>query len=210
MTHALLLQLSLDAKSYDEIFLFDNDSVVPVREADVEGLAPRVTILEREGRGVIHKNWNEGWNIAAVKAAGEPFNIAFLNNDIRVESEFLASLSRALRSGPDIGAVYPNFDDRPQARGILQSTEGIAPDGGMSGFAFMLRGEIGIRFDEAFRWWYGEQDLEIRVRRAGYRVCCVTDVRIRHLEPYRSTAENPDLAYLAARDREYFEQKWAA
>ena len=77
----------------------------------------------------------------------------------------------------------------------------------MTGYAFMLRGEDGIRADPQFVWWYGDDDIE-RQGRARGNVVCVGGVNVRHLEPNAATATDPELQVTAMRDWERFLAKW--
>jgi hypothetical protein len=78
----------------------------------------------------------------------------------------------------------------------------------MSGWAFMLRGETGLRFDERFEWWYGDSDLERQVREAGKYTVCVGGCFARHLDPLRSTLDDPERLAQAELDEKHFAEKW--
>jgi hypothetical protein len=208
MTSTLLSTLARESDSYAEILIFDNESDLPVSDTDLPLLAPRTKVYTFPGTGVINAIWNEGAEYALTAAGAEFHNVVYLNNDIQVGERFISELVRCLRSAPDIGIVYPNFDNRSQVPNLLQDTRGIAPDGGMSGFAFAIRGELHLRVDPRFRWWCGDADLELKARLRGYRVSCATHVPLRHLEPYRSTAENPILAQLASEDKRRFREMY--
>ena len=75
----------------------------------------------------------------------------------------------------------------------------------LTGWAFVLRGEAGLRLDERFRWWCGEDDVSMRARRAGGLV---------HVGgyPVPNTGANSStvgvLAEQAAKDMQTFVDKW--
>lgn len=204
LTSALLTELAKDSSAYREILIYDNRSTLPVQDTMLPSIAPRTKIIAFAGTGVINAMWNNGADRALAAANGKEHNVVYLNNDLEIGKHFLSRINTCLRSADDVGIVYPNFDNRSTVPGLLQETEGIAPDGGMSGFAFAIRGELQLRVNPLFRWWCGDADLEIKTRSLGYKVCCATHVYIKHLEPYRSTAENPVLAQLASEDRQRF------
>ena len=116
-----------------------------------------------------------------------PTHIAVLNDDIAIKPGALRFMADVLDDYPDIGVVYPDVNadwDSPIYRG-LERTTGTWGAGGMTGFCFMFRATLGIPFDEAYQWWYGDDAFEEAVRDAGLSVARVTGVPIRHV-PGRS------------------------
>jgi GT2 family glycosyltransferase len=77
----------------------------------------------------------------------------------------------------------------------------------MSGWAFMLRGESGLRFDEQFEWWYGDSDLERQVRLAGKQTVCVGGCYANHLYPMLSS-KDPARLVQAKEDERRFAVKY--
>ena len=75
----------------------------------------------------------------------------------------------------------------------------------MCGWAFMLRGEVGLRLDERFRWWWGDTDLDWRAREAG-GVVMVPGYPVGNTLANTSTVGA--LAEQAGRDRAAFIEKW--
>ena len=71
-------------------------------------------------------------------ARGDDFNVAILNNDLRLGPHFVKRLATALRADPMLWAVTPNYDER-KGSGV-DYVFGTYPLG-MAGFAFMLKGE---------------------------------------------------------------------
>ena len=72
----------------------------------------------------------------------------------------------------------------------------------------MLRGEAGLRFDERYQFWYGDSDLECQVKTAGKFTVCVGGCEARHLDPLRSTLEDPGRLAQAEADELLFAEKW--
>lgn len=191
MTSALLEQLALPA---DRVILIDNGSTTPARDV-FEG---RARVVEHPERN-ISAIWNAGLDLIAAEQPG-PHNVAILNNDLNVPPGFLSGLANGLRARPDHLIAYPDHERRLPA-GLCD------PGGRMSGYAFMLRGEAGLRLDPQFVWWYGDDDLARRARQQG-RVVCVGGLHLNHLAANQSTQADLMLQATTNRDRARFEAKW--
>jgi len=191
-------------------------AVIPTRyhppELDVllsvlDGDGVSVRILESaEYKHRIYRMWNAGK--AMVHGAD---HIAVLNDDIAIKPGALRFMADVLDDYPDIGVVYPDVNadwDSPIFRGIERTT-GTWGAGGMTGFAFMFRASLGIEFDEAYSWWFGDDAFEEAVRDAGLGVARVTGVPIRHV-PGRSAAKRDDLGPLIEADRARWEARKVA
>jgi tetratricopeptide (TPR) repeat protein len=188
LTRRLLSQLGLPP---ERAIVVDNGSTVPAAEA-------LARIIEAPSRN-ISQLWNAGLDLIAAECTG-PYNVAVLNNDLEVSPRFLERLAAGLRARPDHVIAYPDEGARLPA-GTFDA------HGRMTGHAFMLRGEDGIRADPQFVWWYGDDDIE-RQGRARGKVVCVGGVDVRHLEPNLSTATDPELQATATQDWERFLAKW--
>ncbi len=155
--------------------------------------------------------WNAGLDWAekqAREAGNDRWNVAILNDDIEVDPDFLARLANGLRSTDNAWIAYPNIHGIDIPEGTVVHTESNALAGQtMSGYAFMVKGESGLRADEQFRWWYGDSDLERQVREAGKKTVCVGGCHLRHLHPMESS-RRPELLALARGDELRFAGKW--
>jgi hypothetical protein len=191
MTARLLSQLD-DA---DQIFVFDNGSRRPFPGSILRPHA------------AIHGMWNEGLRAARDAAAGAAHNVAVLNNDLEVPPRFLTDLARGLREADDAWIAYPNWEGLDIAPGVAMRVRQAANQH-LSGWAFMMRGEVGLEFDEQFEWWYGDTDIQRQVEAAGQGVVCVGGVTCVHLESGRSTAASPELQAKADADLQRFLRKW--
>jgi GT2 family glycosyltransferase len=192
MTEKLLGQLD----GADACFVFDNGS-----ETVFPGAVSRPDAR-------IYALWNEGLRAARAEAGGAPHNVAVLNNDLEVPRGFLGALAAGLRQADDHWIAYPNWEGYDVPPGTAMPVR-LADRQHLSGWAFMLRGEVGLAFDERFEWWYGDDDIQRQVEAAGGKVVCVGGVTCVHLEPGRSTAASPELQARAALDEERFIAKWA-
>ena len=156
--------------------------------------------------------WNRGLDWAAKQAAElgvTEWNVVILNDDLETGPGFLEQLARGLRSRDDVWIAYPNVHGIDIPDGVVVPTRSDTLAGQtMSGFAFMVRGESGLRFDERFAWWYGDSDFERQVRFAGKQTVCVGGCYVKHLHAMESTRDNPELLAQAKCDEVAFAEKW--
>jgi GT2 family glycosyltransferase len=155
-------------------------------------LAPLVEMLEEEGVDVfvlesgdydhqIHRMWNAGIDRAREIGATE---VVVLNDDIYLLPGSIPLMVAVLRADPALGIVYPH-QGTPLEAGIpkewkVELTQGSARVGAMTGFCFMFKAEIDLRFDEAYHWWYGDDTFEEQVRQLGYGVGRIIGLPIGH------------------------------
>jgi GT2 family glycosyltransferase len=179
----------------DQVLIYDNGS-----EVQFPGSVLRVG-------ATIHEMWNEGLRTAAAAADARPHNVAVLNNDLVLGPGFLRGLGEGLRRDERSWLACPDWDGLGVGRGSVRP---ISHHDGhhISGFAFMVRGEVGLRFDEQFVWWYGDTDLQYQVEASGQQVVCVGGVTCEHLEPGWSTDASPVLKAAAEVDGVRFRAKW--
>jgi GT2 family glycosyltransferase len=212
LTDAVVKQL-LQEDSVEHIFVMDNadeewDSFEVTTELQIRDLP--VTWVACRGQN-IHQMWNEGLRRATKMARGDDFNVAILNNDLRLGPHFIKRLATALRADPMLWAVSPNYDER-RGSGV-DYVIGTYPLG-MAGFAFMLKGEAVHPdalppFDEEFSWWYGDTDLAVNIMVKGYKVGLVYACKVEHLDGGSQTVEdNPERQAMIDADRARFYKKW--
>ena len=150
-----------------------------------------VIVLESEYFGHrIYRMWQHGTEVA--KALGVDA-IAILNDDITILPGTLGKMAQALADHGDAGVVYPDVQ-APLFLGLpdgdaITSTQGTWGSGGMTGFCFMFRADLGIPFDESYGLWYGDDAFEEAVRRYGLLVCRVDGLPIFHI-PGGSTSRD--------------------
>lgn len=152
--------------------------------------------------------WNVGLAVvdaAAHRHGATEWDIAVLNSDVVVPPGWVMSLSMAMRGSPAVLA-YP--DQHGGAEQLLHTkAEPIDLRQRITGFAFMLRGERGLRLDETLAWWYGDDDLDWRAREQGGALL-VPGLPVEHRCPNGSMYDRPELQEQAGRDRETFARKW--
>lgn len=173
-------------------------------------------LLARDKRVAVHNDtganiyamWNHGCQ-HAVKELGDGVKLAILNNDLVLAPSTITSLAAVL-DVERVGVVYPDYDAEFLLPPFgIRDTTGTFRSGGMSGFCFMTRGAVWqqVPFDEEYNLWYGDDDFELRVRNAGWRVCRVTGLPIIHLHS-RTLAHRPDLLSRTEEDRQRFTSKF--
>lgn len=150
--------------------------------------------------------WNLGLLEAEAGAYAEPHDVAVLNDDAVVPPGWFDRITDEMRA---TGAVLGCSDqhghtvsqhlrtfDRPDIRRRL------------TGFAFVLDSESGLRLDEQFRWWWGDTDLDWRARQAGGLII-VPGIPVQH-PPNGGGTTTGVLARIAREDRDRFIAKWGS
>lgn len=227
-TRPLLEHLRSEDGGVDRVIVLDNGS--PKEDWDAlrgyaewangedDRLMPWLTV--REETAGIYALWNQGFRDAAImtRVPPGPFDVAVLNNDIRLHPGSLTRLQEALRKSEDLWVVSPDpmvpFD-RGLGQTRLQRVSGTYRHGGMAGFCFVMKGEVwddsarwGLGpFDEEYLWWYGDDDFAFRVETMGGRIAKDAGVPIHHV----SGGSGPpvfDLDDAIARDRTTFAKTW--
>lgn len=194
----------------DRVIVIDNLSRPPIEPEPWHGKVGVVTAPIDPPN--ISTLWNIGLQLAANAAQaasdGQGFvewDVAVLNSDVVVPPGWMEALSTAMRSTEAV-LVYP--DQHGGRQQILHTKpEPIDLRQRITGYAYMLRGEIGLRLDESMAWWYSDDDLDWRARATGGALL-VPGWPVEHRAPNISTHERPELLAQTGRDRETFRQKW--
>jgi hypothetical protein len=132
--------------------------------------------------------WNIGIEQMRWVAAGEPYDVAILNDDVVLPFDWFDRVTTAMRqTGAAAGAVRRKNNPR------------------MAGYAFILDGCSGLQADEQFQWWYGDDDLELRAKYAG-GVALTDGPDVEHRYPNSTTVGV--LAEIAKEDKKRFTRKW--
>lgn len=192
--------------TYVVVPVIDENDPIP----SIEGAAGVVVVPNTEEPLNLSAKWNHGLDMVEKHAAEmglEAWNVAILNDDLEVPPDLLARLSAGLRMDDDHWLAYPDVTGRLGQNEVQATISDSMAGQTMTGYAFMLRGESPLRFDEQFRWWYGDSDIERQVREAGKLTVCVGGATVNHLRPMQST--RGDLLALAREDEACFAQKWS-
>jgi GT2 family glycosyltransferase len=195
----------------DQVLVIDNASTPPVvpgpdgRRWPDDHVIDAHVVRDVEQPPNLSRLWNRGIDWAADLACGEPHAVAVLNDDVVMPPLALDQLVSVLQQ---TGAAIA-FPDQHRHGGLLHRVvPGPVPlNERMTGYCFVLRGGIGLRADERFRWWFGDDDLEWRAIEFGGTVR-VGGVTVQHLHPDRSTRTKPELEWQTHYDRAAFVAKW--
>ena len=194
------------ADQVDRVIVLDNLSDPPIDPDPWHGKVGVATVPIDPPN--ISTMWNIGIVLADVAAHGldvDQWDIVVLNSDVVVPRGWVTALSTAMRATSAVLA-YPDqhggtdlvLHTRPEPIDLRQR---------ITGYAYMLRGETGLRLDEDLAWWYGDDDLDWRAREQGGALL-LPGVAVEHRCPNGSMNERPELGEQAGRDRATFQQKW--
>lgn len=194
------LILTLRAEDHIRLLLMSNTDGPP-SIGPVDGIeaayCPGAGIYQMWNRAI---DWAHEW--------GEP-TLLLLNDDIEVPTRFAVRLAAELVKGEwgMLGAGYDagmaGYQDRPAVE-----VEGTYRVGGLGGFAFALDLDCGIRCDEGYQWWYGDDDLVYQHLAAGHRVGRWDGCQIVHHQSTTVNQEWERLAPAVAADHVYHFRKW--
>jgi GT2 family glycosyltransferase len=186
----------------------DNGSI----GADVKVLRERfgdyVQIIENDKNYGFAEGNNIGMRYALTNH--NPDYLLLLNNDISVDPDFLTELVKAAENIPEIGLLGPVvYDYNKQSvvrgtgsglriswwRGTLESlrssqsgqeVDGIREADYIEGSCMLARRnvieQVGM-LDAAYFAYWEEADWCVRIKRAGYKVCCALRSKIWHKSP---------------------------
>lgn len=190
----------------DRVIVIDNASTPPIDPDPWHGAVAVVSVpMDPPNISVL---WNVGIELADAAArqnGADQWDIAVLNSDTVIPPGWVEGLSTAMRSTTAVLA-YP--DQFGGTRQILHTrAEPVDLRTRITGYAYMLRGEAGLRLDEDLAWWYGDDSIDWTAREQGGALL-VPGLPVEHRCPNVSTNERPELAEQTVRDRATFQRKW--
>jgi GT2 family glycosyltransferase len=192
---------------FESILVFDNGSSDGTTEWLGEQAAlGRLEAVDATGSS-LHQMWNAGARLALGRHPAP--NLAILNNDLVLGPDFCRQLAASLRADPDLWAVSPAYDDRP-IEGVCYVSSTFK-NGGLAGFAFMVRGEAlaTMGFDEELRWWYGDDDLVAQIEAGGHRVGITGATTVTHINGGSQTMGYTQAVIIELeRDMVHMYEKW--
>jgi hypothetical protein len=137
----------------------------------------------------IHRWWNTGIDIA--RANGGEY-IAVLNDDLILKDNPINKIVQGMKEeGAVLGYPYPH-----SGNGATKS----------AGYCWVLDLSSGLRTDETYRWYFGDDDLLLQVLGLGKAVYVPAEVV--HLHGVVGTAKSQYLQQLTVLDKKYFIEKW--
>jgi glycosyltransferase involved in cell wall biosynthesis len=181
----------------DHIIVIDNasDPVVAVRDVHI--------VHDDEQPPNLSRLWNRGLKYARYYADNETtWDVAILNDDAIVWDGWFSHVSTHMRASTADVACVSQYYPVPT---LLGWNVPFAISTRVTGWAFMLRGEAGLRFDEQFRWWCGDDDISAQARASGGLMMIPGPVVANTLADTTTTGV---LAEQSARDMQAFVDKW--
>ena len=137
----------------------------------------------------IQRWWNTGIDIA--RANGGEY-IAVLNDDLILKDNPINKIVQGMKEeGAVLGYPYPH-----NGNGATKA----------AGYCWVLDLSSGLRTDETYRWYFGDDDLLLQVLGLGKAVYVPAEVE--HLHGVVGTAQSQYLEQLTVLDKKYFIEKW--
>ncbi|MCX5253647.1 NTP transferase domain-containing protein [Streptomyces canus] len=198
---------SLVDQVYDVIVVANNwDRPEPPDALETLGLP--VQVVDGGDERNISRWWNRGLDMAAQHAGWRgdtEFDVLVVNDDVICPSGLVETLGGRMR-GRGAAMAYP--DQAGGQQEILHTQAGPVPlSQRITGYAFLLRGEAGLRADESMAWWFSDDSLDWEARERGGSLL-VPGVPVQHRAPDVQTNARPELQEQACRDRETFISRW--
>ena len=184
-----------------------NDSGLPADHiiiiATKEGVVtpPGTQCVEDLGEPNIQRWWSRGIEEAALRGAT---HVAVVNDDVSIDSRTLSELSQELHR---TGAAIASPSRQPFKDG-LHNGRLVPYEPRLWGSLWVLNLDSGLRPDTRYRWWYGDNDLDIRARKYHGGVV-LKQVTFQHHHPGEGTGQSPELAALTQLDAITFETQYA-
>lgn len=179
----------------------------PLTRSDLAGLADHV-VLHDDTAHLIGAWWNRGLDYIAERAGEGEFEVFAPSSDVVGTPESIPRLRRFLRGAGlvMVGPDYHGGPDRPAhpSHQIFQLNDTRTVHRRVPGACWMLAGELKLRVDPQFRWWYSDDDLEMQSRAAGgVGILAGTE-----LVPGPDSGLSAEKAVWAQEDRQKFVKKW--
>lgn len=176
----------------------------PIQRGDLEGLADHLLTFGLPG--MLFGQWfNLGFDYIASIDPG-PHEVLCIGSSLLGDWSTIGWLRDALRSNR-LTMVGPDLHKQVRAGQLLTTQhEQRTLWNRVPAQCFMVPGELGLRFDDDFRWWFSDDDLEMQARQLGpVAVVGGMPVIMTHPDGHYMTAEQ---ANHATEDRAKFVTKW--
>lgn len=165
-----------------------------------------IVVRDEEQPPNLYRLWNLGLDTVAHEAHDrglDTWDVCLFNDDADVPSEWFSIVTNALRSGPWAAASTASYEPLTQA--VVHTEPNRMLFLRMCPWAFVARGELNLRADERFRWWFGDTDFDWQLRTNGGVILVPGPVVPNTLANSTTVGE---LATQAGKDREAFGAKW--
>jgi hypothetical protein len=206
----LLSLVAALATQADTIVVLDNASDPPVDAGELmraAGKARLEVLTDPEQPPHLSRFWNVLFDHCADAAVADglkQWDVAVFNDDAIVPAGWFDVCATVLR-GHETAAVA-HTGTAPVHRHELVDAYPYPREKRMCPWAFVMRGEVGLRADESLRWWYFDDQLNRDAIDAGGVIAAPGPLVI-NANAVQSTVGV--LAEQAEKDRLTFEAKWA-
>lgn len=184
----LVIPTSMRHKFLPEIIknsLIPDNQIIFVRTSPGEIIGNVHNIFVKSKKINIQKWWNLG--ISFAENRGAKF-VAVLNDDVWIAPGSLQTMaSEALYQKVPLVFPYPHT-------------------GQLAGYCWVLNLNFKVRPDNRFKWWYGDNDLQMQAQLVSKYI--YVSVEVTHLESGDLTNESPLLQKFAELDHYKFINKW--
>lgn len=165
----------LDAQ-VDTILVIDNASNPPVGEVELRVLCDHanvVVVRDDEQPPNLYRLWNFGFDLITENQSmayglKQPWDVAVFNDDTSIPDGWYDYVAAPLAHRSTAVAVSCTDPYGILTAPLLKTLSG---DGNinvrMCPWAFVVRGELGLRADESFGWWWGDTDFDWQACRSG-------------------------------------------
>lgn len=213
-THNRPRELAALARALDGqcsvIVVVDNASDPPVNPLEVlteSGFTGVITLIRDEEQPPnLSRMWNVGLDQITQTARRQGlahWDVAVFNDDVDLPAGWYDYVASGLRthdvvitSADAYGYVKTPLVKRRRDNDLMTR---------MCPWAFVTRGEAGLRADETLRWWWGDTDLDWHARENGGVLVLPGYIARNSLA---NSTTHGELAEQAGRDRRRFAEKW--
>lgn len=194
--------LNAIAPQVNEIIIIDNNTILGQVDACPEvSECETIVIPALMQPPNLSKLWNIGLDIAERFAGPQErdWYVAVLNDDAIVPPGWFEAVVKGMaRTGAVAGCSGPQAATHRVAEPVNLYTR-------MTGWAFILKGNEGLRADERFEYWFGDDDLGWQAAERG-GMTMVQGFQVENLFPNGSMT--PELHARTALDAQAFVDKW--
>lgn len=164
-------------------------------------------IRDEEQPPNLYRFWNVGFDTIAEHATScgwKHWDVIVLNDDVDFDIEWLHIVTHGLREH-NVAAASTGWIGHVASDHVVRQISERGHMQRMCPWAFVVAGERGLRADERFRWWYGDNDFDWQARQHGGVLLTIGPFVI---NKYANQSTVGALAEQAARDGSMFVEKW--
>ena len=110
---------------------------------------------------------NMGLDFIAKHEEAEHYDVLCVGSSLVGRMWSVLAMSNALNLHPEASMVGQDFVSGVRDRPYFQLPDRRTVHDRVPGMCFMIRGELGLRLDPQFRWWYSDDDFEMQHRAVG-------------------------------------------